>query len=112
MDASPLQRIDSFPYRHRLADIMSSPVVTAAADRPMAWAAGEMDRRHISSLLVLGQGPGRLSEASGPPFGILTERDVLRALARAGGVALEGPIGDYMSRSERRRGGEGGVRTG
>src|SRR3546814_17008826 len=76
---------------------MSSPVVTAAADRPMAWAAGEMDRRHISSLLVLGQGPGRLSEASGPPFGILTERDVLRALARDGGVALERPIGDYMS---------------
>src|SRR3546814_11464776 len=99
MDASPLQRIDSFPYRHRLADIMSSPVVTAAADRPMAWAAGEMDRRHISSLLVLGQGPGRLSEACGPPFGIRTERDELGAFGRAGGVALEGPTGGDMGRT-------------
>ena len=87
----PLRRLDSFPYRHRLSEVMSSPAVMLPPTASLADAAGEMDRRRISSIVVSADG----LRASG----ILTERDVLTAVAAAGGPALARPLADFMTAS-------------
>ncbi len=83
-----LARIDSFPYRHRLADVMSAPV-WCEPETPLKAALHTMMERRISSVLV------------GTPFGdagILTERDVLRALDSCGAPSLDQPVGGMASR--------------
>lgn len=87
MDTEALERIDSFPYRHRAAELMTQPVVTIAPSLPIADAARMMSERRISSLVVV-DGDGRL-------HGILTERDVLRLAAAH--AALTGPVSSVMS---------------
>ncbi len=74
MDTAPLERLDSFPYRHRVADLMSAPIVAIATGASIAEAARTMIERRVSSVAVL-DGDGRLA-------GIVTERDVLRLVAR------------------------------
>ncbi len=86
----PLRRIDSFPYRHRLRDVMTSPAVLLPPPTPLVRAAQEMDRRRISSVLV-----GRDGEDHA--VGIVTERDVLTAVAAGGAAALERPISEFMT---------------
>ena len=73
MDTGPLERLDSFPYRHRVADLMTAPIVAVSATATVAEAARTMAERHVSSVVVLGS-DGRLA-------GILTEHDVLRTIA-------------------------------
>ena len=63
----PLRRIDSFPYRHRLRDVMTSPAVLLPPETPLSRAAEEMHLRRISSVLVSEDGDGRAA-------GIVTER--------------------------------------
>lgn len=89
MDRGPLARIDSFPYRHRIAEVMTSPPVTAPADLPLGEAARWMHDRRIGSLLT--------TDADGRPSGILTERDLLSAVAADGAAALGRPIAAFMS---------------
>ena len=36
MDVSALKAIDSWPYRHRLADVMRAPAITVTADDALA----------------------------------------------------------------------------
>ena len=86
----PLQRIDSFPYRHRLRDVMSCPPILLPPTTLLSRAAEEMDRLRISSVLVSENG-GRQA------IGIVTERDVLTAVASGGGAALERPISEFMA---------------
>ena len=86
----PLRRIDSFPYRHRLRDVMTSPVVLMPSTTPLSGAAQEMNRQRISSILVSRDGDGCA-------VGIVTERDVLTAVARAGAAALDRPVADFMT---------------
>lgn len=90
------QRIDSYPYRHRAGDLMSSPASFARRDVPMSAALNRMVEEKVSSLLV------RFDEGDGPALpgdtGIVTERDVMRALASGGAVALGVPVGDIASR--------------
>lgn len=88
-----LARIDSYPYRHRIADVMSAPPKTIAADAPLGDALRRMDREKISSLLVADAGAMRARETA-----IVTERDVLRALARRGADALAHPVAQYASK--------------
>lgn len=87
MDTAALERLDSFPYRHHAAELMTQPVVTIASTLPIADAARMMSERRISSLVIV-DGDGRL-------HGILTERDVLRLAA--GHAALTGPVSSAMS---------------
>lgn len=84
-----LSRIDSFPYRHRLAEVMTRPVVLVPPSATLAEAAARMDRERISSVVVEGA-PGRAA-------GIVTERDVLRLVAREGAAALDRPLAAVMS---------------
>ena len=54
-----------------VADLMSAPVVSARADEPLADAARAMVVAGVGSVVVVAD--------DGPPVGILTERDVVRA---------------------------------
>jgi CBS domain-containing protein len=64
-------RVDSYLYRHVLADLMSQPVQYAPADATLRDTARLLIDKRISSVLV---------EAGGIT-GIVTERDLLRGLA-------------------------------
>ena len=92
-----LARIDSYPYRHRIADVMSAPAKFIADDVPLKDVLTRMARERISSLFV--QPAGVIGAApSAEETGIITERDVLRALADRGNDALALPVGRVASR--------------
>jgi CBS domain-containing protein len=82
-----LKRIDSYPYRHRVRDIMTSPPLFFDAGESLAGAVSTMAESKISSVFV--------KDARG--VGILTERDVLRAIAAEGRVALKKPAAEAAS---------------
>ena len=86
-DDDALARLDAFPYRTRVADVMSSPLITAGPTASLAAVARQMCAASISSVVV--------DTPEGP--GIVTERDVLRAVA-AGGDALSTPVSSHLSR--------------
>ncbi len=86
-------RIDSFPYRHRVAELMTAPPVFAVRDLPLADALARMIDERVGSLIV--------TPEAEEPYGIITERDVLRALRRGGAQVLADPVGDVCSSSLR-----------
>jgi CBS domain-containing protein len=89
VDSAPvLARIDSFPYRHRLRDVMSTPPVLAPAQTSVREAMRLLIAKRISSVFV--------PTPSGA-MGIVTERDLLRAIDAGGEAALAAPIGPIAS---------------
>ncbi len=88
MDTAALERLDSFPYRHHVGELMTAPLVTIDPDRPVAEATRLMSERRISSVIVL--------DTDGRLHGILTERDVLRLIA-AGPGGLADPVSSAMT---------------
>lgn len=88
-DDPVLRRLDAFPYQKRVGDVMSRPLVTIGPDRPLAEAATLLSDRKISAVVVLDDG--------GRPRGILTERDLTRAVGIEGAGALSSPVGQVMS---------------
>lgn len=86
---SPLAQIDSFAYRHRIAEVMSAPVLTAAADMPVGVAAQTMDAQGCSSLVVV--------DDAGRAIGIVTERDILRLFARNAADVRALPLRQVMA---------------
>lgn len=92
-----LDRFDSYPYRHRIRDVMSAPPKVVASDQPLAGALSRMIAEKSSSLFVCPPGQeGRPLAAS--EAGIITERDVLRSLAIEDTDALRQPVDQFMSR--------------
>ena len=89
-------RVDSYPYRHRVRDVMSAPAKFAPLEDSVAVALQRMAEERVSSLLV------RYEGGEQPPLpaetGIVTERDVMRALARSGADALGAPVGEIATR--------------
>jgi DNA polymerase-3 subunit epsilon/CBS domain-containing protein len=81
-----LVRLDSFPYRHRVRDVMSAPPVFAAPETTVREAVRLLIEKHISSVFV---------RAASGVIGIVTERDVLRA-ADAGEAGLAAPLEAIM----------------
>jgi CBS domain-containing protein len=93
-----LSRIDSYPYRHRIADVMSKPPIFIAGDMKLSDAMSILMEKRVSSVLVTPKGKA----ADAGPFrpeqsGILTERDVLRAIAKSGDAAFEQTAGSLAS---------------
>ncbi|MBX9730256.1 MAG: CBS domain-containing protein, partial [Sphingomonas sp.] len=88
-DFTPLARIDSFAYRHRLAEVMTTPVLTGARAMSLGEACDRMYAIKASSLVVV--------DDDGRALGIVTERDLLRVLSAQRGAALEMAVGDVMS---------------
>lgn len=89
-DVAALARIDSFPYRHRLREVMSTPVLTAAEDVSLTDAIHRMYEARVSSIVGV--------DSLGRALGILTERDLLRILSTQGAAGLDVPLGQVMSR--------------
>jgi len=89
MDKTPLERLDSFPYRHRVAEVMRQPLAVAEAGMTLEAAARKMVEQQVSSLVVL-DGQGRAT-------GIITERDILRALAQDGADAATDRIEAFLA---------------
>lgn len=79
-----LAKIDSFPYRHRVRDVMSGPPVVMAADDTLMQAIALLAERKISSVFV---------KADNGAWGIVTERDVLKLLHQQGAAALAVRLG-------------------
>ncbi|HEY6704674.1 MAG TPA: DUF294 nucleotidyltransferase-like domain-containing protein [Xanthobacteraceae bacterium] len=89
-------RIDSYPYIHRVREVMSAPARFIAPEEKVGAALDRMSRERVSSLFVLPSAP----EAPPRPdvAGIITERDVLRGLAAHGVDALTLPVERMTSR--------------
>ena len=68
----------------------TSGVLTIAPDARVGDAVAELAARRIGALVVSSDGAS--------VEGILSERDVVRDVARAGGAALEGSVADLMTR--------------
>jgi CBS domain-containing protein len=85
-------RIDSYPYRHRVGDLMS-PARFVGPDTSIGAALDAMTQARISSLFVATAGPALPRDT-----GIITERDILRAIARDRAGALAAPVTQAMSR--------------
>jgi len=99
-DAEPVwKRIDSYPYRHRVREIMRTPPQFIAAVEPVRGALARMMSEQISSLYVrAAPAPAREDPVPARDAGIVTERDLLRALAQDGAEALDRPVEDFTSR--------------
>lgn len=92
-DLAALGRIDAYPFRHRAGDVMGAPPATIGPDAPLVEAIAEMTRRRISSLFVTSD-----PDLSADATAIVTERDVLRAIAAGGAPALQGPVSRFASK--------------
>src|SRR5262249_43829395 len=79
-----------FAYRHRVRDVMTSPVVTGRPDINLEAAIRLMRNAAISALIVV--------DEHDAACGILTERDVLAGIVRDGAAVLARPGGELMSR--------------
>lgn len=66
-----------------------SDVVTTTPDETLKSAAVLLDKHRIGAVLVVGAG-GKLS-------GIMSERDIVRAVSRDGAQALDAPISQHMT---------------
>lgn len=97
--ASPMAAItpgDAYAYRHKVRDIMSSPPRLMAGATRLSDAMKQMTETQCSSLFVTHRETAHPLSAE---CGILTERDVLRAITRHGAGALERPIADFATPS-------------
>jgi CBS domain-containing protein len=86
--ASPTAAIvhaDSYPYRHRAKDVMSAPPLFAAPSMSIREALALLAGRKVSSLFIARDQP----ESS---HGIVTERDILRAIDRDGADSFAKPV--------------------
>lgn len=82
--AAPV-RSDSYPYRHRAKDVMSAPPQFAAPSMSIRDALALLVASKVSSLFIARDHPGE-------PHGIVTERDILRAIDRDGVAAFDKPV--------------------
>jgi DNA polymerase-3 subunit epsilon/CBS domain-containing protein len=91
-----LKRFDSYAFRHRISGIMRAPAVFVASDATVGEALAQMADGKISAVYVHGPEPRAAIRAV--EAGIVTERDVLRAVARLGAPALQRPVAEIMSK--------------
>ena len=85
------RRIDSFAFRHKVRDLMSAPALDVDSGAPISMVLAKMAERKVSSLFV-----NRTD--NGIEYGIITERDVMRALVKLGAVALDLDVGELATR--------------
>lgn len=84
-------RIDSFPYRHRVADLMNPVPLVVRSETRLREAMSRMLKKGVSSLFV--EPDGERGE-----YGIITERDIMRAIDAEKAGALEMPVGRFAIR--------------
>lgn len=95
-DRPHLERLDPYAFRHRCRDLMRAPPRFVPPAASLDEALAVMMANAVSSVFV------NLEDGSRPPTletsGIVTERDVLRAIAADGSEALRQPVTRSMSR--------------
>lgn len=64
---------DPYPYRKKIGEIMTSPVITAKEDHPVTELASKMLESHVSSLVIL--------STQQELKGIVTREDIIRVVA-------------------------------
>ncbi|WP_457090005.1 CBS domain-containing protein [Microvirga sp. P5_D2] len=74
---------------NRILSLKGRNVVSIEPDRSLGEAAKILSERRIGALLVV--------DGSKPVSGIVSERDIVRAVASQGAGALELPISQYMT---------------
>lgn len=87
-----LSRLDSYPYRHRVREVMNREPVILPGTTTVKAALDQIAARKLSSVLV----GDDLGDAS--TLAILTERDIIRLLVDGGAQAFDSPIGKHASR--------------
>jgi CBS domain-containing protein len=92
-----LARIDSYPYRHRVKDVMHAPAIFVSAGTPLAKALKQMMDERVSSLFVRPT-EGNEGDVLVEDVGIVTERDAMRAIATQGPEALARPVKELMNK--------------
>jgi DNA polymerase-3 subunit epsilon/CBS domain-containing protein len=92
-----LGRIDSYPYRHRVREVMSRPPRMIASDATLGDALTQVIRDRISSLFVVPP-KSAWDKVPASAAGIVTERDILRALAIEGEGALKLGLEHFTSK--------------
>lgn len=90
-DTSEYARIDSYLYRHRVRDVMKTPPVIVAPDKPLKDVLSVMLREQVSSAFLPPDG-------SDDTDGLITERDILRAIDSENADALAQPVSRYATR--------------
>jgi CBS domain-containing protein len=75
---------------NRILSLKGRNVVSIEPNRTLGEAARLLSERRIGALLVV--------DGSKPVSGIVSERDIVRAVASEGAGALERPISDFMTR--------------
>lgn len=90
-----LGSFDTYPYRHRVGEIMVSPPVVVPPETTLKAAIDAMVGHSISSVFVTATGRPGLDAGE---YAILTERDAMRRIARDGAAALDEPVGALGSR--------------
>jgi DNA polymerase-3 subunit epsilon/CBS domain-containing protein len=86
-----MARIDSFPYLHRVADVMSAPPLVMPPSLTLREVLSIMMRHEVSSVFIE---PNNAHDA----WGIITERDVLRMLERQSEGVLKLKAGTVASK--------------
>lgn len=92
-----LQRFDSYVYRHRNRDVMQAPALSVESNVTVREAITRMATDKVSSLFVVDHGAD-VNRIKANHAGIVTERDMLRAIHRLGPSALESPIDQFTSK--------------
>lgn len=92
-----LGRIDSYPYRHRVRDVMSKPPRMISSESTLGDALAQVIRDRISSLFVV-PSTSITEQVPAALAGIITERDILRAIAVEGPGALKLGLEQFSSK--------------
>ena len=90
-DLTALARIDSFPYAHRMREVMSASLLTADAATALPAAIAKMQEARVSSIIAL--------DGDGRPAGIFTERDYARKIVLKGRLSPQTQVQEVMTSS-------------
>ncbi|MGO0123221.1 DUF294 nucleotidyltransferase-like domain-containing protein [Desulfothermobacter acidiphilus] len=83
-------RVEERPLRRRLYEIMSTPVQTCVPECTLAVVADKLSRHGISSVVVV--------DSSGRPLGLVTEKELVKSIARPGFNPEREKVGEVMRR--------------
>ena len=86
--------VDSYPFRHRVRDVMSRELAVIGPHDTLEEALHLMLRRQVSSLFVE---PEQTVQGRPEEWGIITERDILRAIAAHGPSVLKHAVAQHAS---------------
>ncbi len=94
-----LTRLDTYPYRHRVREVMSAPPLVIAPTASIEMVLHLLAEKKVSSVFVAPQA----SDPDAGPYpaaktGIVTERDMLRALHERGTAVVAAEVGSIASR--------------